>query len=65
MNGRRYRLCSAALGTHAASAAISASMLPRKSSCASTGSASRRAERAIRSAFFSGRNSQTLPSACR
>ncbi len=68
MNGRRYRLCSAPpplpLGTQARSAAISPSMLARKSSVCRTGNASRCADRAIRSAFLSGRNSHTPPSAC-
>ena len=65
MKGRRYRLCSGALGTQLASAQTSASMLARKSAASSTGSASRRAERPIRAAFRSGRNNQTLPSGCR
>ena len=68
MNGRRYRLCSArrrSAGHPARGRRRSApSMLARKSSVVSSGRASRCAEGCIRSAFFSGRKSQTLPSAC-
>ena len=52
MNGRRYRLCSARVGTHAASVRTSRSIASTKICVGSSGSASRLAERWKRAAFY-------------
>ncbi len=65
MNGRRYRLVSPPVGTHASSARTSASMEARKASSGRTGRAMRVAERPNRAALTCGRKVHTDPSAWR
>ena len=65
MNGRRYRLVSGAVGTQSLSIATRCRIAATKADSGSSGSASRRAERCSRSAFASGRNVHTEPSAQR
>ena len=62
MNGRRYRLVPAPVGTHCRSCRTSSSTASTNVSTGSSGMASRRAEALNRAAFCSGRNSATDPS---
>ena len=65
ISGRRYRLCPSPSGTQPASAVTTASMASRNRSTGSSGIARRCAERFMRAALASGRNTPMPPSASR